>query len=97
MFPEGSETKCRKEIKKQPLTLTIRIASGVHSAMEDTHCAIAKRMRLPIPPPSATKRYLLIKRVSYGAAKIFRDNLASNAFCEARFRRFFPKSRNVVP
>ena len=61
MSPEGSETKFRKEIKKQPLTFTIRIASGVHTAMEDTHCAIAKRMRLPIPPPIATKRYLLIK------------------------------------
>ena len=48
---------------KQPLTLMIRIDSGVHTGIEDTHCAIAKRIRLPIPPPTATKKYLLIKSI----------------------------------
>jgi len=48
---------------KQPLTLMIRIESGVHTDIDDTHCAIAKRIRLPIPPPMATKKYLLIEAV----------------------------------
>jgi hypothetical protein len=63
MSPDGSETKFKKEMAKQPLTLMIRIESGVHIVIEDTHCAIAKRIRLPIPPPIATKKYLLIKMI----------------------------------
>ena len=77
MFPEGSETKCRKEIKKQPLTLTIRIAT-VSIAPEDTQCAIAKRMRLPIPPPIATKRpVLLTQRVLLSSATSALEGLVS--------------------
>src|ERR1700731_3559908 len=65
MSPDGSETKFKKEMAKQPLTLTIRIASGVHTGIEDIHCVNAKRIRLPIPPPIATKEYLLIKTIRY--------------------------------
>jgi hypothetical protein len=60
MSPDGSETKCKKEMAKQPLTLMTRIESGIQTGIENTHCAIAKRIRLPIPPPIATKEYLLI-------------------------------------
>src|SRR5271165_493751 len=67
MSPDGSETKFKKEMAKQPLTLTIRIESGVHTGIEDIHCVIPKRIRLPIPPPIATKRYLLIKTIRYCA------------------------------
>ena len=65
MSPDGSETKFKKEMAKQPLTLMIRIESGAHFDIENTHCAIAKRIRLPIPPPIATKKYLLIQTRSY--------------------------------
>jgi hypothetical protein len=61
MFPDGSETKCRKDMAKQPLTLTTKIESGAHPAKESTHWPMAKRIRLPIPPPMATKKYLLMK------------------------------------
>ena len=64
MSPEGSETKCKKEMTKQPLTLTIKIESADHIGVEAIHCVIAKRIRLPIPPPAATKKYLLIRTVS---------------------------------
>jgi hypothetical protein len=66
MSPDGSETKFKKEMMKQPLMFMTRIGSGVHTGTDDTHCAIAKRIRLPIPPPSATKRYLLIKTRFFG-------------------------------
>jgi hypothetical protein len=55
MFPDGSETKWRKDMAKQPLTLTTKIESGAHPAKENTHWAMAKRIKLPIPPPIATK------------------------------------------
>ncbi|MBV9712119.1 MAG: hypothetical protein JO011_14525 [Ktedonobacteraceae bacterium] len=45
---------------KQPLTLTARTGSGVHTGIENIHCATEKRMMLPIPPPTATKKYLLM-------------------------------------
>src|SRR5271166_3195095 len=67
MSPDGSETKFKNEMAKQPLTLTVRIESGVHTGIEDIHCIKAKRIRLPIPPPIATKKYLLIKTISYTA------------------------------
>lgn len=41
----------------------IKIGNGVHTIMEDIHCAIANRIRLPIAPPIATKKYLLIGMV----------------------------------
>ena len=55
MFPDGSETKFRKEMKKQPLVLTIRIESGAQTAIGAMNCVIPNRTRLPIPPPIATR------------------------------------------
>src|SRR5271165_2918953 len=75
MSPDGSETKFIKEMAKQPLTLMIRIESGVHTGMEDIHCVIPKRIRLPNPPPIATKKYLLIKTIRYSAEKSHRKRL----------------------
>ena len=37
MSPDGSETKFKNEMAKQPLTLMIRIESGVQKDIENTH------------------------------------------------------------
>jgi hypothetical protein len=63
MSPDGSRRKLKKDMTKQPLTLMIRIESGAHTGMEDIHCVIAKRIRLPIPPPIPTRKYLLIRTI----------------------------------
>src|SRR5260370_12315425 len=67
MSPDGSKTKFKKEMAKQPLMLMTRSESGAHTGIEDIHCVIPKRIRLPIPPPIATKKYLLIKTIRYSA------------------------------
>src|SRR5271169_3463273 len=78
MSPDGSETKFIKEMAKQPLTLMIKIESGVHTGIEDIHCVIPKRIRLPNPPPIATKKYLLIKTIRY--------NQKQRPSCQSFFR-----------
>src|SRR5271166_1608986 len=94
MSPDGSETKFIKEMAKQPLTLMIRIESGVHTGMEDIHCVIPKRIRLPIPPPIATKKYLLIKTIRYYAHLQYSK---ATFFLEVTIgpdtKRFFPRLR----
>jgi hypothetical protein len=47
MSPDGSETKFKKEMAKHPVTLMIRIASGVHTGIEDTHSAIVTKATNP--------------------------------------------------
>ena len=63
MFPDGSDTKFRKEMIKQPLALMIRIESGAQTAIGAMNCVIPNRTRLPIPPPIATRWYLLINAI----------------------------------
>jgi hypothetical protein len=53
----------RNDIIKQPLTLIIKIESGAHGDIGAIHSDIAKRRRLPIPPPIATKKYLLMETI----------------------------------
>ena len=72
MSPDGSETKLKKEMAKHPLTLMIKIEIGVQTRIEEIHCAIPKRMRLPIPPPIATKKYLLMRATPVCAAAALR-------------------------
>jgi hypothetical protein len=62
MSPDGSETKFRKEMRKQPVALITSNERGVHDVIGSMNCAIPYRRRLPIPPPIATKAYLLMKR-----------------------------------
>jgi hypothetical protein len=68
-----------------------RMASGVHTDMEDTHCAIPKRIRLPNPPPIPTKRNLLIKAVTWNAVEFPAITSRTRACREAHF--FFSSQR----
>src|SRR5438132_7901741 len=61
MCPDGSDTKLRKEMRKQPLVLTTRSERGVQSGIGAINCVIPNRARLPIPPPIATKEYFLME------------------------------------
>ena len=94
MSPDGSETKFRKEMAKQPLTLMIRIESGVQTGIEDIHCVIPKRIRLPIPPPIATKKYLLIKTIRYCAHLQYSEiTFFLKVTIGPDTKRFFPRLR----
>src|SRR5262249_15566483 len=62
MSPDGSETKFRKEMRKQPVTLITSNERGVHDVIGPMNCARQSGRRLPTPPPIATKAYLLMKR-----------------------------------
>jgi hypothetical protein len=48
-------------MRKQPLVLMMRSESGVQSVIGAMNCDIPNRTRLPIPPPIATKEYLLME------------------------------------
>lgn len=48
---------------KQPLVLTTRIESGAQIAIGAIASVTANRARLPIPPPIATRKYLLIRKI----------------------------------
>jgi len=63
MSPDGSETKFRKEMRKQPVVLITSSERGVHSPIGAINWVIPYRIRLPIPPPIATKAYLLMKEI----------------------------------
>src|SRR5438132_9203545 len=61
MCPDGSDTKLRKEMRKQPLVLTTRSERGGQSGIGAINCVIPNRARLPTPPPIATKEYFLME------------------------------------
>jgi hypothetical protein len=50
-------------MRKQPVVLITSSERGVHSPIGAINCVIPYRIRLPIPPPIATKAYLLMKEI----------------------------------